>query len=150
VSGPVVVGVGNDWRGDDAAGLVVARRLREAGIPTVEVGGDPAALLDAWAGASHAIVVDAVRSGAAPGTVHRLDAGRLPDGLRAASTHALGLAEAVALARTLGRVPARLEIYGIEAGEAEIAAGLTPAVACGVAALGRELRERLAGAAPPR
>jgi hydrogenase maturation protease len=116
VSGPVVVGVGNDWRGDDAAGLVVARRLREAGIPTVEVGGDPAALLDAWAGASHAI----------------------------------GLAEAVALARTLGRVPARLEIYGIEAGEAEIAAGLTPAVACAVAALGRELRERLAGAAPPR
>jgi hydrogenase maturation protease len=148
VSGPVVVGVGNDWRGDDAAGLVVARRLRAAGIPAVEAGGDPAVLLDAWAGASHAIVVDAVRSGAAPGTVHRLDAGRLPDGLRAGSTHALGLAEAIALARTLGRLPARLEIYGIEAGQAQIAADLTPAVARAVAALGRELRERLSRAAP--
>src|SRR4051812_21206627 len=144
VSGTTVVGVGNDWRGDDAAGLAAARRLRPtlAGIPVVEVDGDPASLLDAWSGARHAIVIDAVRSGAPPGTIHRLDlaAGTVRAGPWCGSTHGLGVADAVELARALDRLPARVELYGIEAGGFETGTGLTPPVARAVAALCGELR----------
>jgi hydrogenase maturation protease len=126
----LIAGVGNDWRGDDAVGLVAARRLRELlpGVRVVELGGDASALLDAWAGAGLAIVIDAVRSGAPPGTIHRLD-GRPPAALRLGSTHAVGLAETIELGRVLGRLPARLELYGIEGARFETGAELTPAVA---------------------
>jgi hydrogenase maturation protease len=147
LSGATIVGVGNDWRGDDAAGLVAARRLRStlAGVKVVELDGDPAALLDAWSGTRHAIVIDAVRSGAAPGTIHRLDlaAGTGRAGPRRGSTHGLGVADAVELARALDRLPARLELYGIEAGAFATGTGLTPPVARAVDALCGELRARL-------
>ena len=32
-----VIGVGNAWRGDDAAGLLVARRLKTDHLPRVEI-----------------------------------------------------------------------------------------------------------------
>jgi hydrogenase maturation protease len=144
----VIVGVGNDWRGDDAVGLVAARHLRSTlpDVRVLELDGDPGALLDAWSGVREAIVIDAVRSGAPPGTIHRLDVSShpLPSGLRAGSTHALGLAEAVELGRALDRLPARLELYGIEAGRLATGMGLSPAVARAVETLCGELRERLA------
>ena len=68
----MVIGVGNAWRGDDGAGLAVARRVRElapAGVEVREVESDATALVDVWSGAEHVVVVDAARSGAAPGTV---------------------------------------------------------------------------------
>lgn len=141
-----VLGVGNAWRGDDGAGPAVVRLLRSSGVPAREIGGEAAALLDAWEGLADVIVVDAVRSGAAPGTVHRLGTGAGWPG--AGSTHALGVAEAVELARALDRLPARLELYGIEGERFEPGEGLTPPVARAVRALARELRERLASAPP--
>ena len=115
----VLIGLGNDLRGDDAAGLRVARAAREAcrgGVDVVEAGGEPIDLLDAWENAEAAVVVDAVVSGAAPGAIQRIDAaaGPLPAPFAAPSTHALGLAEAVELARALGRLPDRLIVFGIE------------------------------------
>ena len=85
-----MIGVGNAGRGDDAAGLLVARRL--GGI---ELEGDPSALLDLFDGVDEAVVIDGVRSGAEPGTVHRFDVGAGPVAAvpRGASTHLLGLAE---------------------------------------------------------
>ena len=125
----LVLGVGNAGRGDDAAGLEVARRVGAAGIRAVELG-EPIALLDAWDGASEVIVVDAVRSGAEPGTVHRLDAraGPLPARRFQASTHHVSVAGVVELGRSLGRLPDRLEVYGIEGGRFEAGNVLVPAV----------------------
>jgi hydrogenase maturation protease len=127
-----VIGLGNAARGDDAAGLIAARRL--GGI---EHEGDPLALLDVWDGAESVVVIDAVRSGAAAGTIHRLDADEpLPAALRTStSTHAVGLAEAVELARALGRLPARLTVYGIEGERFDAGTGLTPAVSAAVDAV---------------
>jgi hypothetical protein len=73
-----VVGVGSPDRGDDGAGPAVARRVERAvggtaGV-TIVAGTDPLHLLDAVAGVAEVHVVDACRSGAPPGTVHRLDA----------------------------------------------------------------------------
>jgi hydrogenase maturation protease len=73
-------------------------------------------LLDAWEGSPRVVLVDAVRSGADPGTIHVLDihASGFPDGVAWYSSHSLGVPEAVALARRLGCLPDVLVVYGIE------------------------------------
>jgi hydrogenase maturation protease len=135
---PKVIGVGNRWRGDDAAGLVAAQRLRES-LPdanVAELEGEPVSLLDAWDGDGQVIVLDAVVSGAEPGAVHRIDAleDELPDYMRRTSTHALGLAEAIELGRALDRLPDGLIVLGIEGSSFEAGDGLTPEAERGVAA----------------
>ena len=115
----LVIGIGNELRGDDAAGIVVARRIRERHLPGVRVlehGGEGASLMEAWTGAQSVFIVDTVVSGSAPGAIHRFDAARqrLPAQAFQSSTHAFGLREAVEVARALNLLPTRLVIYGIE------------------------------------
>ncbi len=129
----MVIGVGNDWRRDDAAGLAVVRMLRERpcpGLRLVELHGEPAALLDRWEGEERVVLVDAVSSGAPPGTIHRLDATTcaLAGELHRSSSHHLSVAEAVELGRVLDRLPAALELIGIEGSSFEAGRGLAPQV----------------------
>jgi hydrogenase maturation protease len=140
----ILIGVGNRWRGDDGAGLAVARRVRElapAGVEVREVEGDATALVDSWSRAEHVIVVDAAESEAAPGTVRRFDAGSQPLPVRAlrSSTHAFGVSDAVELARALGRLPDRLDVYAIEGASFTAGESLSPAVERAVAKLASEL-----------
>jgi hydrogenase maturation protease len=133
-----VIGVGNAARGDDAAGLLAARAL--GGI---ELEGDPTALIELLDGEPEAIVIDAVRSGAPAGTVQRLDVGDrpLPATLRSsASTHLVGLAEAIELARALGRLPPRVTVYGIEGERFATGAPVSPPVAAAIERVAAELR----------
>jgi hydrogenase maturation protease len=143
-----LIGVGNRFRGDDAAGLLVAERLRAelTEIEVLELEGDPAGLLDAWDGADAVIVVDAVSSGSPPGTIHRVDAieEELPGDVFRASTHALGLAEAVALARALGGLPRSLVVYGLEGGAFEAGESLSPPVHAAVEQVAALVREEVA------
>ena len=115
----LIMGVGNALRSDDAVGVQVARRLKAAGLKHARIlvqTGEGAALLEAWKGADHVIVVDAVQSGAPPGTIHRLEAHDqpIPSRFFHYSTHAFSLAEAIELGRVLNQLPARLLIYGVE------------------------------------
>jgi hydrogenase maturation protease len=115
----LVIGVGNEYASDDAAGLLVARRLKQAGprdFATREESGEGASLIEAWKGVAHVIVIDAVRSGGEPGSLHRMDtsAVALPAESFRGSTHAFGLYEAVELARSLGQLPQRVIVFGIE------------------------------------
>lgn len=130
---PKVIGVGNPWRGDDAAGLTVARRLQAMpglDVEVAELEGDLTSLIDVWEGDEHVIVTDAVCSGAEPGTVHRLDARArsLPPDLNRHSTHAVGLATAIEVGRVLDRLPQRLIVFGIEGQRFDVGAQLTPSV----------------------
>jgi hydrogenase maturation protease len=115
-----VIGVGNEWRGDDAAGLLVVRRLQGDPWPQVEIAesrGTVTAVQEAWKGAAGVIVVDAVVSGGTPGTIYRFDArgaGMPAELSRSVSSHGWGVAEAVALGRLFQELPLRLIIYGIE------------------------------------
>jgi hydrogenase maturation protease len=111
-----IIGCGNLDRGDDAAGVLVARRLRTLGIEAEEQSGESVALMDSWQGFETVIVVDALCSDHAPGEIKIWDASAspLPKAALQCSTHAFGLYEAVELARTLGRLPDKLLIYGIE------------------------------------
>ena len=144
----LVIGLGNEFRGDDGAGRVAARRLRRLSLPNVEVGeesGEGAALLEAWKNAPAVILIDAARSGAAPGTIHRFDATRTPIPSRFFhySTHAFSVAEAVELARNLGRLPSRLIIYGIEGRDFAAGERLSPEVAASVDELLRRVRQEI-------
>ena len=115
----LVIGVGNEYRSDDAVGLVVARRLRQLSIGNVtviEASGEGTDLMESWKGADTVIIVDAASSGAKPGTIHRIDARaqRIPTGLLRYSTHAFSVGEAVELARAMNRLPPRMVVFGIE------------------------------------
>jgi hydrogenase maturation protease len=140
----LVVGLGNRDRGDDAVGPLVAGRVAEqldGDLPAVKVveHEDPTGLLDIWADADLAVVVDALRTGEEPGTVVVLEAGAEAEPLPAApwagpsrgGTHALGLAASVGLARALGRLPRRLVVVGISA--EDFANGTTPSPAVAAA-----------------
>lgn len=115
---PLIVGVGNRWRGDDGLGPHVAAAIAASGIAGIDVialDGEPARLVDAWAGRPNVVVVDAVQTGSAPGTLHHLVGDvDIPDAPHDASTHDAGVAAAVALSRALGRLPARLVVIGVE------------------------------------
>ena len=129
----LVIGVGNAWRGDDAVGLQAARRLRVSLGPSVEVidaEGDGLAILDLMEGIDHVILLDAVKGGGQPGTTVRLD---LSVGSRwgtvvPCSTHAMGIADAIDLARALGRLPKQIILYGIEIESVESGAPISDAV----------------------
>jgi hydrogenase maturation protease len=143
-----IVCVGNRWRGDDAVGLEVARRLEgtlPAGVELQEREGEPTALIDAWDGAQALWLVDAVSSGVAAGTIHRLDASEreLPADVFRTSSHHVGLAETVELARALRRLPPRTVVYGIEGGSFEVGDQLTPAVASAVESAAKAVREEV-------
>ncbi len=143
----LVVGIGNDDRGDDAIGLAIARRVRDLcldGVGVEELSGDPLALLERWDRADTAIVIDAVSSGSIPGTVMRFDA--LADDVPAifgshVSSHGIGLGEVVALARALERLPARLIVYGVEGGGFDLGAPLSPNLASVIEITARRIAE---------
>jgi hydrogenase maturation protease len=145
-----LIGVGNAFRSDDAAGLEVARRLEpdlaSAGGRTLLYEGDPAGLLDAWEGASKVTVIDASSSGAEPGTIQRYDAAAaaLPTALRGStSSHAFSVTEAIQLARSLDRLPSCLTVYAIEGSNFGAGEHLSPEVEAAVAQLVDELRDAL-------
>ena len=125
----------------------MAERLRAAGAVVLDCADEPTRLLDQWEGFRTVVVVDALRSASAPGTLHRIDAGDgpLPRDLRLASTHAMGIADALELGRALGRAPRRVVVLGLEGAAFGIGEEMTPAVAAGldelVASVLRELEE---------
>jgi hydrogenase maturation protease len=140
----LVIGVGNPYRHDDGAGLLVARRLKEQPLSHWDIReelGEGTVLMDLWKGAERVIVIDAVQSGAVPGTIHRFHANQdsLPVQMFRDSTHAFGLIEAVELSRVLKQLPSNLVIYGIEGETFEAGAGFSSAVLAAVDDLARKL-----------
>jgi hydrogenase maturation protease len=111
-----VIGCGNTDRADDGAGILVARRLRELGLDALEHAGDGFALLELWHGSDDVVLVDAMSSGALPGTVSVWDASvPASSSSYCCSTHVFGPADAIELGRALDRLPLRIRVYGIEA-----------------------------------
>jgi hydrogenase maturation protease len=115
----LVIGVGNAWRGDDGAGLIAVRRLREkasSSVRVVEHDGEGTSLMELWKKTDDVMIIDAMAPRGAPGAIRRFDAIKGPfsrDGFRH-STHVFGVGEGIELARTLGLLPESLIVYGIE------------------------------------
>jgi hydrogenase maturation protease len=116
----LVLCLGNPDRGDDGVGRLVARLLSGRcpdDVLVAECDGGAAEVFDRIAGRDCAILIDAAVSGVPAGTVHRMDcvAGEVAPTAGVASSHGLGVAEAIALARTLGCLPRSCVIYAVEA-----------------------------------
>jgi len=133
----LVIGVGNRLRGDDGAGPAVIQHLQHRlppSVMTLQLDSDGVSLMEAWRDFERVILVDAACSGAVPGFIHRFDVSQseLPRGLFHYSSHLFGVAEAVELARQLGRLPKRLVVYGIEGAGFAYGEGLSAEVAAAV------------------
>jgi hydrogenase maturation protease len=144
----LIIGLGNDYRRDDAAGLVTVRKLAmlvNGGMRIVEASGEGTALIEAWKGVDFVILVDAVHSCGSPGSIHRFDPHLQPIPVRFFhySTHAFSVAEAVELARTLGQLPPKLILYGIEGKEFESGIGLSTEVEQATEEVVRKIQEEL-------
>ncbi|MBK7926186.1 MAG: hydrogenase maturation protease [Bryobacterales bacterium] len=138
-----VIGCGNLHRGDDAAGLLAARRLHELGVASAGCSGEALSLMDGWAGAESVILIDAVVSGQPPGTITVWDplAAPLPRECFMGSTHAFGVAEAIELARVLRRLPPQLTLYGIEGARFDQGSPPSPEVLMAVERVAQEIAQ---------
>jgi hydrogenase maturation protease len=115
---PGIICVGNADRGDDAVGPVCADLLSQHGLPVRVSPGDAFELLELFRESKAIFLVDAVVTGSQPpGTIYAFsgESAAVRTAEWTCSTHGLGVAEALRLARTLGVCPEKVCIYGVEA-----------------------------------
>jgi hydrogenase maturation protease len=132
----LVVGCGNPLAGDDSAGVEIVRRLEDRSDPALRdqfrtVPSAGVALLETFSAADVVLFIDAVSSGAPPGTLHLIPLlpGEIePRALGSLSSHGWGLPETLELARSLGRRVPNLMLLGLEVGEVSLGASRSQAV----------------------
>ncbi|MBW2457085.1 MAG: hydrogenase maturation protease [Deltaproteobacteria bacterium] len=135
----LVVGIGSPIRGDDGVGLRVVEQLRcrglPAGVEAMELGTGGLALLDVLSGYDRLVIVDAIVSGAAPGTVIELAGDDVSRTEHLGEGHEADLPTLLELARRgLGAdMPTEVVVVAVEAGDVlRITEELSPAVAAAV------------------
>ncbi|HCM40488.1 MAG: hypothetical protein A2070_05300 [Bdellovibrionales bacterium GWC1_52_8] len=123
----LVIGIGNRDRGDDAAGCLAVDQLRNfpgRDFDLRESNGDISELLEAFQTYEDVLIIDAYTGQ----KLVRWDGitDPLPATLSGASSHVVGLAQSVELARVLNLLPRRLVILGIPANHFELGAPASP------------------------
>lgn len=130
---PLIIGVGNDMRGDDGVGCEIARRLAALGSgkwDVCEAKDDALALMEAWQGREAVIIVDATQANGTPGKILRLDPAKGPLNaiLNDVTSHGLGLGHSLELARSLAKLPAHCIVFVIEGINFEMGEKFSPDV----------------------
>ena len=128
-----VLGVGNDLAADDGVGPAVLEALGRSALPpgveTATVGADALGVLAYLEEPGGVIIIDAVRMGAAPGTVVAFSAksANTKIAANAWSLHGIGLSHALELAARL-ELPADVTIVGIEPESVEPGRPMSPCI----------------------
>jgi hydrogenase maturation protease len=131
----LILGLGNPLCGDDGLGVAAVeellRRYQPPASAVVLDGGTLGlSLLPYLEDAEEAILVDAVRDAAPPGTLVRLSGGEVRPAVESRlSVHQVGVADLVGAADLLGRLPRRLVLLGLVPASLDLGVGLSPAVA---------------------
>ena len=118
-----ILGIGSP-SGDDQAGWLTVDALLASGMHVngevaIEKLDRPGAnLIPRLDDAAWVILIDAMQSGSEPGRIRRFDQKDWPTYSQGLSSHGFGVLDALALARELGSLPSRLDLYGIEIGSA--------------------------------
>lgn len=146
----LILGVGSPF-GDDRLGWVAAQAVENS--PVVAACAEDvivraldrpgAGLVREWSDTDRLILLDAVRTGAMPGSMHRLTGDRIASWRAGATSHGIGVAEALALAGGLGELPERVVLLGLEADAAHNGDGLSPAVAAALPQLVRAVEREV-------
>jgi hydrogenase maturation protease len=102
----LILGLGNPLLTDDSVGLRVAAELRtrlaaRADVTVAEDYCGGLRLMEQMVGYERVIVVDAIQSGAPPGSLHHLGPADIPT-CRSASSHDMDLPTALAMGRQAG------------------------------------------------
>jgi hydrogenase maturation protease len=144
----LIIGVGNELRGDDAVGICVARRLETLHLPNVRViehSGEGADLIETWHNVERVYLIDAVSSQGLVGSIYRFDAHQepLPARYFGVSSHAFGVAEAIEISRSLGQLPQKLVVYGIECRNFNRGDGISPEVGQATESVIRQLLQEI-------
>jgi hydrogenase maturation protease len=135
----VLIGLGNPSRRDDGIGPSLLTGLDPEllwPVTLVMATRDPTVLLEAWADADLAVVVDAaVCRPPTPGRIHRCTT-CLTSGARVVgNSHGFRIFDAIRLATVLNRAPRRLVVLAVEAADLTVGYGLSPPVAAAIPAL---------------
>lgn len=124
--GTVIIGMGNPLLSDDGIGIAVAtavaERLQDCMKVTVtELHTGGIRLMEAMAGFKRAVVVDAMVSGAAPGTLQRFNPQDFVTTKNTYSSHDTNFGTAYDLGLLAGvELPERVSFWGIEAREFDL------------------------------
>ena len=115
----IVIGCGNLLAADDGIGIYVARSLKEYplsnDVQIIEAGCPGLDLLRLWENKKNVIIIDAVISGAKPGTVHVFNLNQvIPREIMPLSSHSFNVVDAIELGKILKVIPEQLIIVGIE------------------------------------
>ncbi len=134
-SGTVVIGLGNPLMGDDGLGIVVARQLLSRtdlpdGVQVVDGGTWGLNLLPVIEDAERVLLVDAIDTAEAPGTLIRLSRERLPKYLATKiSPHQVDLRDVLALAELRGTLPEDTTAIGLQPQIVALGTALSPLIA---------------------
>jgi hydrogenase maturation protease len=144
----LVLGLGNEYAGDDAVGVLAVRALRGplAGVAdVVESAASGLALIEVFAGYDRAVIVDSIRTGRSlAGTIIEPALGELGRAT-APSLHQAGIPELAAVARRLGMgFPDRTRVLAVEVtGPLMFGAPVSGPVAAAVVPLGLRILDQV-------
>ena len=130
----LILGIGNILLGDEGIGVRAVEALLERydlpdEVEVIDGGTTGMGLLDLIAGRERVILVDAVKTGAQPGTIVRLEGHAIPPGLRQRiSPHQQGIGDVLAVLTLLGDAPKELVVIGIEPADLDFGVGLSPVI----------------------
>ncbi len=126
-----IVGIGNEYRGDDGVALLVLRQLEKSlrdKVRLIQLTGDQTELLDLMQETDRLIIVDAVSSSAPAGTIFQINASKelFPSNFFTVSSHSIDIAKTIELAKAINCLPEFVLIYGIVGKDFSFTESLSP------------------------
>jgi hydrogenase maturation protease len=136
----VVLGLGNLVHADDGVGVHAIHGLQRdervpPGVILLDGGTQGLALLPHISGVGRLLVIDAMDTGEAPGTLLRFEGKSLRGLPGKASIHQLGFADLMVALELLGESPGEVVVFGVQPESTEWSAELTTPVAGSLAPL---------------
>ncbi len=132
----VVIGLGNPLMGDDGLGLAALERLRDEWdvppeVELVDGGTWGLSLLPVIEDAARVLLIDAIDTGAQPGTAVVIPRTRLPRYLATKiSPHQVDLHDVLALAELRGTLPEETTAVGLQPAHVELSNELSDVLRC--------------------
>ncbi|MBK7768439.1 MAG: HyaD/HybD family hydrogenase maturation endopeptidase [Sulfuritalea sp.] len=131
----VVLGIGNTILTDEAAGVRVVEALQRGwrlpeNVLAIDGGTSGMEMIEDLSNLDFLIVLDVVKTGAAPGTVVKIAGDEIPVFFRRKlSPHQIGLPDVLASLELLDAIPKEIIVLGVEPISLELGMEMTPTIA---------------------